>query len=61
MRIFRCCALVVLAWLAGASFAEARQCSFTVTPTTFAVGSLASQRTLSIITGTRVRGRRSAP
>ena len=53
MRIFRCCALVVLAWLAGASFAEARQCSFTLTPTTFAVGSLASLRTLSIITGTQ--------
>src|SRR6188768_1321141 len=53
MRIFRCGALVVLAWLAGASFAEARQCSFTLTPTTFAVDSIASQRTLSIITGTQ--------
>ena len=52
MRILRCCGLVVLAWLAGASVAEARQCSFTVTPTTFSVGSLASQRTLSVITGT---------
>ena len=39
MRILRCCALVVLAWLAGTSVAEARQCSFTLTPTTFAVGS----------------------
>ena len=53
MKILRCCALVVLAWLAGASFAEARQCSFTLTPTTFAVGSTASLRTLSIITGTQ--------
>jgi hypothetical protein len=53
MRILRCSALVVLAWLAGASFAEARQCSFTLTPTSFAVGSIASLRTLSIITGTQ--------
>jgi len=53
MKIFRGCVLVVLVWLAGASFAEARQCSFTLTPTTFAVGSTASQRTLSIITGTQ--------
>ena len=53
MKIFRCCALVALAWLAGASFAEARQCTFTLTPTTFAVGSIASLRTLSIITGTQ--------
>ena len=53
MRIFRYGALVVLAWLAGASFAEARQCSFTLTPTTFAVDSIASLRTLSIITGTQ--------
>jgi hypothetical protein len=53
MKILRCCALVGLAWLAGASFAEARQCSFTLTPTTFAVGSTASLRTLSVITGTQ--------
>ena len=53
MRIVRCCALVVLAWLSGASFAEARQCLFTLTPTTFAVDSIASLRTLSIITGTQ--------
>lgn len=53
MRITRCCALVVLAWLAGTSLAEARQCSYTLTPTTFAVGSTASLRTLSIITGTQ--------
>ena len=53
MKVLRCCALVVLAWLAGVSFAEARQCLFTLTPTTFAVGSTASLRTLSIITGTQ--------
>jgi len=53
MKILRCCALVVLAWLAGAPFAEARQCSFTLTPTTFTVGSTAGLRTLSIITGTQ--------
>jgi len=53
MKIFRGCALVVLAWLAGASFAEARQCSFTLTPASFTVGSTAGQRTLSIITGTQ--------
>jgi hypothetical protein len=53
MRITRCCALVVLAWLAGTSLAEAQQCTYTLTPTTFAVGSTASLRTLSIITGTQ--------
>jgi hypothetical protein len=53
MRIIRCCALVVLAWLAGPSVAEAQQCSYTLTPTSFAVGSTASLRTLSIITGTQ--------
>ena len=53
MRILRCCALVVLAWLAGVSFAEAQECSFMLTPTTFAVGSVATSRTLSIITGTQ--------
>ena len=37
----------------AAPTAEARQCSFTVTPTTFAVGSSRASRTLSIITGTR--------
>ena len=53
MRIIHCCALVVLASLAGTSPAEARQCAYTLTPTTFAVGSTASLRTLSIITGTQ--------
>jgi hypothetical protein len=53
MKIFRCAVLVALAWLAGGSVAEARQCSFTLTPTTFAVGSVATLRTLSIITGTQ--------
>jgi hypothetical protein len=53
MRIIRCCALVVLASLAGTSPAEARQCTYTLTPTTFAVGSTAGLRTLSIITGTQ--------
>ena len=52
MKIIRCCALVVAAWLAGTSLAEARQCVFTLTPTTFAVGPLAGLRTLSVITGT---------
>jgi hypothetical protein len=52
MRIIRCSALVVVAWLAGASLAEARQCLYTLTPTSFSVGPLAEQRTLSVITGT---------
>jgi hypothetical protein len=52
MKITRCCALVVAAWLAGTSLAEARQCAYTLTPTTFAVGPLAGLRTLSVITGT---------
>jgi hypothetical protein len=53
MRIIRYSALVVLAWLASASLAEARQCTYTLTPTTFTVDSTASLRTLSIITGTQ--------
>jgi hypothetical protein len=53
MRIIRCSALVVVAWLAGTSLAEARQCVYTLTPTTFAVGATAGLRTLSIITGTQ--------
>jgi hypothetical protein len=53
MRICRCCALAVLVWLTGASVAEARQCSFILTPTTFSVESTAATRTLSIITGTQ--------
>jgi hypothetical protein len=53
MKTIRCGALVVLAWLAGPSPAEARQCSYTLTPTSFAVGSTAGLRTLSIITGTQ--------
>ena len=52
MRIIRCSALIVVAWLAGTSFAEARQCLYTLTPTSFSVGPLAEQRTLSVITGT---------
>ena len=53
MRISRCCALAVLVWLAGVSLAEARQCSFVLTPTSFSVESTAATRTLSIITGTQ--------
>ena len=53
MRIFRCCALAVLVWLTSASLAEARQCSFILTPTTFSVESTAATRTLSIISGTQ--------
>ena len=53
MRTLRGCALVVLVWLAGVSFAEARQCSFILTPTTFGVEPTAATRTLSIITGTQ--------
>ena len=51
MRIIRCCGFVVLAWLADTSVAEARQCTYTLTQTTFAVGSVASLRTLSVIPG----------
>jgi hypothetical protein len=53
MRIIRCCGLVFLAWLAGTSHAEARQCLYTLTPTSFSVGSTAGLRTLSIVTGTQ--------
>jgi Putative binding domain, N-terminal len=53
MRIIRCCGFVVMAWLAGASLAEARQCTYQLTPTSFSVGSTAGLRTLSIITGTQ--------
>jgi hypothetical protein len=53
MRIFRYFALAFVLWVSGACAAEARQCSFTLTPTSFAVGSIATSRTLSIITGTQ--------
>jgi hypothetical protein len=52
MRISRWCALAALLWVLDASAAEA-QCTYSVSPTTFAVSSTASTRTLSVITGTQ--------
>src|SRR4051812_2260230 len=52
MMIPRWCAAAALLWLLDPSAAQA-QCSYSVTPATFAVGSTASSRTLSVITGTQ--------
>ena len=52
MTIVRCCALAGLIWALDVSQAEA-QCSYSLTPTSFTVGSTSANRTLSVITGTQ--------
>lgn len=52
MKIPRCCALVALLWILDVHAAEA-QCSYSVSPTSFTVASTASNRTISVITGTQ--------
>ena len=52
MRIPRWLAFVALLWVLDVSAAEA-QCSYSVSPTTFTVDSLATSRTISVITGTQ--------
>jgi len=51
MKIPRWCAAAALLWMLHPSAAQA-QCSYSVTPVSFAVASIASSRTLSVITGT---------
>ena len=52
MTVLRCCASLALLWIFDVSSAAA-QCSYSVSPTSFAVASTATTRTVSIVTGTQ--------
>ena len=52
MNALRWCGLVGVLLMVNVSAAEA-QCTYSVSPTTISVGSIATNRTLSIITGTQ--------